>query len=339
MEFGSDFHYIDTFFSHRAHLTDVYHNAVLMADGRQCIVALVRQYGWKRMWMPEYFCYEVIASVVEMTGIKVMFYHDQPLVVDEQKMVEILPFEKGDVLLRVNYFGLREHRSNKNIPVPVIEDHSHDLLGHWALYSDADWCIASLRKSLPVPEGGMMWSPKGFSCSVPMENIGEKEEIATTRWEGMQMKAAYLNGITMKKESFRKKYLETEEWFEYADVQPIDQRSKEYIERLDINAWMGAKLRNWRLLHKLVSADCLLPEDASCTPFSFVLLTENKETRERLRHHLIEQAVYPAVLWNVPDNCSEDVQNFSHRMLSIHCDGRYTENDIRQLANIINRSF
>ena len=159
-EFGSDFHLIDSFLSKRAHLTDVYREVVLMADGRQCIVTLIQQYGWKRMWMPEYFCYEVIATIAKQTGIEIVYYLDLPKGNDGM-MVEALPYQNGDVLFRVNYFGMRDFRSNKNIPIPVIEDHSHDLLGHWALYSDADWCIASLRKTLPLPEGGMMWSPKG----------------------------------------------------------------------------------------------------------------------------------------------------------------------------------
>ena len=34
-EFGSDFHYIENYNSGRAHLTDVFRGAMLLADGRQ----------------------------------------------------------------------------------------------------------------------------------------------------------------------------------------------------------------------------------------------------------------------------------------------------------------
>ena len=150
-EFGSDFHYLESYNSGRAHLTDVFRGSILLADGRQCVVALIHQYGWRRIWMPDFFCYAVIDTIKKQTGIEVVFYEDSPL--DEAK-VETFHFEDGDVLLRMNYYGMRDKRSNKNISVPVIEDHSHDPFGHWALYSDADWCISSLRKSLPLPEGG-----------------------------------------------------------------------------------------------------------------------------------------------------------------------------------------
>lgn len=339
-EFGSDFHCIDTYNSGRAHLTDVFRGATLLADGRQCIVVLIRQYGWKRIWMPDYFCYEVIDTIKEQTGIKVMFYEDNPL---HEGQVESLPFKEGDVLLRMNFFGMRGQRNNKKITCPVIEDHTHDMFGHWALYSDADWCIASIRKSLPLPEGGMMWSPKGHKLTVEVLPTDENEQIASTRWEGMEMKTAYLNGEDVSKDEFRRHYTETEEWFDHAEPSLLDEQSKTVVSKqLDINLWQGAKRKNWALLQSLVNSDVckiLKPENETCTMFSLVLLFDTKGTRDNVRKHLIDACVYPAILWAVPESASENARCFSERMLSVHCDGRYTKDDIRQLANILNKSF
>lgn len=339
-EFGSDFHYIDTYTSGRAHLTDVFRGATLLADGRQCIVVLIRQYGWKRIWMPDYFCYEVIETIKEQTGITVKFYEDTPL---HEGQVENLPFREGDVLLRMNFFGIRDKRSNANIPCPVIEDHTHDPFGHWALYSDADWCISSIRKILPLPEGGMMWSPKGHRLTVDLQPSEENEQIASTRWEGMEMKTAYLNGEDVSKDEFRRHYTETEEWFDHAEPSLLDEQSKTVVSKqLDINLWQGAKRKNWALLQRLVNSDVckvLNPEDETCTMFSFVLLFDNKETRDKVRKHLIDACVYPAILWAVPESASENAGIFSERMLSIHCDGRYSIEDIQQLASILNKAI
>ena len=341
IEFGSDFHYIDSYNSGRAHMTDVFRNATLLADGRQCIVALIRQHGWMRLWMPDYFCYEVIETIKEQTGIEVKFYEDSPL---HEGKVEELPFAEGDVLLRMNYYGMRDFRSNKSLPVPVIEDHSHDPFGHWALYSDADWCISSLRKSLPLPEGGMMWSPK----QLRIENLelivsDENEQIAATRWEGMEMKAGYLRGDGISKDEFRKRYIETEEWFDHAEPTLIDERSRDYVtKQFDFNLWLGAKRRNWALLKELVNkerCEVVGAEHESCTLFSMVILLENKNMRDTLRKRLIEECVYPAILWTVPEGTSDYSRNFSERMLSIHCDGRYSEEDIRHLATILNKAL
>lgn len=336
-EYGSDFHFLDTYNSDRAHLTNVFNGATLLADGRQCIVMLIRQYGWKRIWMPDYFCYEVMDTINEQTGIEVVFYEDNPL---HEGQVEYLPFEEGDVLLRMNFFGIRGQRNNKKIPCSVIEDHTHDMFGHWALYSDADWCIASIRKNLPLAEGGMMWSPKGHKLTIDVQPSEENEQIAVTRWEGMEMKTQYMNGAAISKEEFRKHYTETEEWFDKAEPALIDERGKKFVtKQLDINLWLGAKRRNWKLLKRLVKCDTckvLNPEEDTCTMFSLVLLFDKKEQRDETRKRLIEACVYPAVLWVVPESASVEARSFSERMLSVHCDGRYTEEDIRQLAEIIN---
>lgn len=337
-EFGSDFHYIESYNSGRAHLTDVFRNAMLLADGRQCIVLLIRQYGWRRIWMPDYFCYEVIDTIREQTGIEVLFYADNPL---KEGNVENLPYEEGDVLLRMNYFGLRDVRRNNSITIPVIEDHSHDPFGHWALYSDADWCISSIRKSLPLPEGGMMWSPKGHELLEIPQSSEENEKIAAIRWEAMEMKAAYLDGKEVCKDEFRNKYTETEEWFDQAEPTQIDERTRKFIcKQFDLNLWLGVKRKNWSLLRELVSSEkCKIigPEHESCTMFSLVLLLDSKTQRDKVRKSLIDYFVYPAILWNVPITASEESKSFSERMLSIHCDGRYNEEDIKQLAGILNK--
>ena len=343
-EFGSDFHSLDSYKSHRAHLTDVYREALYVADGRQCIIALIRQYGWKRIWMPEYFCYEVIESLRQMTDIEIVFYQDFPTN-DARGTVATLPYRDGDVLLRVNYFGMRDFRS-ENVPVPVIEDHTHDLMGHWSLYSEADWCIASLRKSLPIPEGGMMWSPKGLSLNEKgimksEKSSSEAEIIGHKRWKAMEMKTAYLRGEDVKKEDFRKILVETEEWFGTAEPIVMDERSMAFVQELDINAWMNVKKRNWRLLCQLVNtkAQVLKPEHESCTMFSLVLLLESSKKRDVVRKKLIDSSVYPAILWSVQESASVSSKDFSERMLSIHCDGRYSEGDIRQLAVILNEAL
>ena len=83
----------------------------------------------------------------------------------------------------------------------------------------------------------------------------------------------------------------------------------------------------------------LEPEDDNCTLFSLVLYFDTKEIRDSVRKRLIESCVYPAILWAVTDSASENSKDFSERMLSVHCDGRYSEDDIKQLASILNKAL
>ena len=76
-EFGSDFHYIDGYKGKGNSLQDFYPKANYYADGRQALIDLYRSQGWQRLWVPEYFCYDVIASLKE-AGLELRYYTDYP---------------------------------------------------------------------------------------------------------------------------------------------------------------------------------------------------------------------------------------------------------------------
>lgn len=111
-EFGSDFHYIkDLKLSNTGcQLSD---DSRYYANGRQAIQDLIRFKKWKRIWMPEYFCYEIISSIKE-TGIQVEYYFDNPSI-NENESISKITFHEGDVLLRMNYFGLMAKFNPNNI--------------------------------------------------------------------------------------------------------------------------------------------------------------------------------------------------------------------------------
>lgn len=335
IEFGSDFHLINTYFLGRASLKNIYKNAVFYANGRQCINSLILQYHWKRIWCPQYFCYEVISSI-RNTGIDIKYYLDYPGY-NDISAIKNIPFEEGDVLLRVNYFGMREFRTEKNIPIPVIEDHTHDLLGHWALYSDATWCIASLRKSLPLAEGGMLWSPQGYELKDKIQLLKENVDLAEERWKAMELKSQYLARKISNKALYREMYMRTEKKLEFLPFSLIDRKSQDVISRIDINAWYGQKKKNWDLLSHLdlEGLTILHPESWECNMYSFIILLETEMERDRVRKKFIQSHIYPAILWNIPEMRDEHVLDFSARMLSIHCDGRYKESDILKLIEKI----
>ena len=345
IEFGSDFHYIKPEQGAGKTLYDFYPRANLYADGRQALIHLYQSQGWERLWMPNYFCYEVVESL-KQAGLEIFFYADNPGYSGDSQTLENIQkhghFKPTDAILRVNYFGTRSYRSPENLPVAaVIEDHTHDLIGGWATNSHADWCIASLRKTLPIPEGGILWSPVGLHLPEAPLREGENECIATTRWDAMKMKARYLAGEKVEKTTFRAGYVNTEPFFDTAAVCAIDEKSKKYLKTFDIQSWYKRKRDNWELLRdvKKNGLKVLRCEDFGCYPFSLVLLFDSFDERDRVRKQLIEKQVYPAVLWNIPDASDGEAFKISRGMLSIHCDGRYTVDDIRQLATIIRESL
>ena len=341
IEFGSDFHYISHRGSGENTLQALFPSANYYADGRQALIDLFRSQGWKRLWVPEYFCYDVIESLKE-SGLELCFYGDYPGHLEDGKTLESIQrkgyFRPTDAILRLNYFGTRSFRGLEKLNIPVVEDHTHDLIGGWAIKSHADWCIASLRKSLPVPEGGLLWSPAGLRLPGAPDVSEENERIAAIRWKAMRLKARYLAGEEVEKTTFRAGFVDTEEYFDRAEVCSLDRESKEYLKSFDIRNWYNRKRENWELLRdiKKEGVHVICPENRGCYPFSLVLLFDSLDERDRVRKELIEHQIYPAILWSIPDcPADEELFLFSRGMLSIHCDGRYSAEDILQMKEII----
>lgn len=341
IEFGSDFHFIQQGGNPNNTLKDYFPSAIYYADGRQALIHLYHSQGWQRLWVPEYFCYDVIASLKE-AGLDLMFYQDCPSYHGDGNTLENIQrnghFRHTDAVLRVNYFGMRSRRRAGHLSVAaVVEDHTHDLIGDWAVHSTADWCIASLRKTLPLPEGGMLWSPKGLPLPEAPERSARNEEIATIRWEAMKLKAGYLAGEEIEKAAFRAGLVNTEEYFDHAPVCSLDNASLAYLESFNVREWYGRKRDNWNVLQEIRKdgVHILRPENVDGYPFSLILLFDSIDERDRVRKALIDHQVYPAILWNIPAPTDGEIFHFSRGMLSVHCDGRYSSDDILQLKSII----
>lgn len=331
MEFGSDFHAVFDY-EGPPHLIQSY-NPVFFADGRMAIQHLVRLNRWHRIWIPKYFCYEVI-DAIESTGIEVLLYPDFPNA-NDQDIINSLAFEPNDVLLRMNYFGLRGWRDNSKIPVDVIEDHSHGLHTQWAQNSNAAFCIASLRKTMPIPEGGIAWSPKNIHIALPPISSLENDLLSLNRHYGMYRKRMYLLNYDNDKDAFRKLLIETEYGFNNLEICGMSNLNQAIFSKIDALAFDNAKKENWCNLYNMLppEIDVLTPENDGCCPFSLILKFKQIEDMNIIKSRLIAKSVYPAVLWQIPDRTFTNESSGCY--LSVHCDARYNNKDIRLLANIL----
>ena len=334
MEFGSDFHLLTGFSGSPREIEKL--NPVYFADGRMALQHLIHTKGWKRIWIPRYFCYEII-DTVKRTGIEVLSYPDF-LYSNDKEIISDIIFKENDVLLRMNFFGLRGFRDNTDIPVEVIEDHSHGLHTEWAQNSNADYCIASLRKTLPLPEGGIAWSPKGKDIASPEASTPENDSLTKTRYDAMALKASYLSGISVDKNLFRKDFIDTENGFDKLNVCAMSNLNREILKTFNAYEFDKVKSCNWQLLtsHLDRSADYLRPENHNCIPFSLVLRFRDSDSRNNVKQLLIADKVYPAILWPIPNEYTPADMPY---YLSIHCDGRYNDKEILILANRINNAY
>lgn len=334
MEFGSDYHTIEypvgsglpyRIFSH-------------YVSGRQPLLDVIRTTGYRRIWIPCYYCGESL-KILDRSAVEICRYACLPSS-DIHKSVERLPLAPDDLLLLVNYFGLHGFNDARLYPCDVIEDHTHDLIGEWAKNSTARWCFASVRKTLPTADGGILWSPRNESLPQQPGMTAEVEEIVSCRYKAMGAKAEYLKNHSADKDAFLHDFRETEERFGSFGISDCLTSTNGIIHSIDLTAWYGKKKANYTKLLSLLSlrhSKALMGSSINYTPFSLILLFNNNELRDNARNFLIHNKVYPAILWPDVYERDENAVDFSKRMLSIHCDGRYDESDMTILAEILNR--
>lgn len=338
-ELGSDFHFYFAQVTGSFLLKGIFASNYY-ADGRHAIHAIVSSKTakgeWKRIWIPEYFCYDVIDSI-RLIGVTVLFYPDTPFS-DDRLIIQSLPFEKYDVLFRMNYFGLRGWRDNSEIPVPVIEDHSHDLLSDWALRSNADWCVASLRKTLPIPEGGILWSPKQKQLPEAIKSSVENELVVYKRLSAMLLKTLYLSDQLPTKGLFRPLFVESEQALSDLSFSGMSDMILHLLESINIQEWYAKKRENWHYLFEHLTGKITLlhPEKGKQgTPFSLILSFNNGMDRNNFRKQLIQCNIYSAVLWDIPVTQNLKICNYGKCLLSVPCDARYNLKDMQDLSKLI----
>ncbi|HEY8609597.1 MAG TPA: hypothetical protein VIM12_20965 [Noviherbaspirillum sp.] len=321
------------------------------ASGRDAFHALLQfgrvTRGWKRLLVPGYYCQKVVASLAA-SGLDLVLYDDGPDC-DAPSLASV-SLRAGDVLLLVNYFGLRTAPllpALRGTDVEVIEDHTHDPWSDWATSSEADWCVASLRKTLPVPDGGVLWSPAGHTLPVAARIAVDRKLGSLNRMAAMLLKSMYLDGAQVTKEAFRDLYSSAERVLDTSAASGMTPWGAGILRSLPIQKIRQIRRHNWRVLcTELADLDqvrILQPEDVlvAC-PLSCIVLFSSPRLRDFVRARLMDANVYTAILWpldeSVLDDVAEDQRQLSRTMLSIHCDIRYDETDMVRVAALVRRA-
>lgn len=303
---------------------------------RLVLTAGATRAGWQRVLVPSFLCQEVVESI-KAEGFDVSAYEDDP-----RRPIAAPHGTADDVVLVVNTFGVRARPHDAARGAAVIEDHTHDPWSDWAQSSQADYCIASLRKTLPMPDGGLVWSPAGHELPAAPTLTDAHRLASADKLRAMLLKALYLAGGAIEKAAFRTLAAAGEQRIATGEPSAIDPVSTAVLGRLDIGTWRAARRRNHlHLSTRLADVPhvAVLPTDnpQSC-PFSTILIVDTAERRDAIRSFLIARDVYPAVLWPLGDASiplpAESVA-LSRRVLSLHCDGRYTIADMDRVAELV----
>ncbi|MFP6686568.1 MAG: hypothetical protein VB934_17745 [Polyangiaceae bacterium] len=317
--------------------------------GRDALCALVEHgvetRSWRRLWLPSYFCEDVVAAL-DSLPIEILRFADgpwspKPRIVREQLVT-------GDACLMVNFFGTRDRLGVETEGWPpgidIVQDHTHDPWSPGAHCSRASYAVASLRKTLPLPDGGVLWSPLGLPLPPAPQLTEAHAARAAERREGMEMKTAYLAGGDVSKDAFRARLLNSEQSFGGGQPSAMSKESRALLDRLPIADFRRLRRENHRYLAERLTGSTTFevfhPQSSTAQgcPLALVILCLSEAAREDLRRRCIEARIYPAILWASP--AAHDVEAdvaFSSRMLALHCDMRYEREDLDRVVGALLR--
>jgi hypothetical protein len=340
-EVGSEFHWDDGVLKDACGAAEEWLPAphALFASGSGALTTLLRGVRPGRLHVPSYFCMGVVAALAEHADLG--WYRELPDGTGPH--LDTLDAQPGDAVLVNNLFG-RGYRepwdawSAEHPHVTVIEDHTHDPLSGWARSSTAAYCVTSLRKTLPVPDGAVVWSPRGEPLPSP---AGAESPAAALKLTAMVLKAAWLDGRDVDRPAFRELQQAGELGLRDCAA-PASAFTRGVLPRLDVWRLRSARAENARALVKSLGAGWQLldygPPDA--VPFNVQLLCGSEAARDALLAHLARERIFAPVHWRQPatEFWSGDTEaaDYASRVLTVPVDHRYGAVDTERVASVLN---
>jgi hypothetical protein len=329
-EIGSEFHWDPAWLTGGENLLPGRHE--LYATGCGALSALLSHLAPAgRLHVPSYFCVGVAEALAAQ--IPIAWYRHLPD--GSGPHWETLRPATGDVVLAQNLFGREDGTRWRDFMaahpgVTVLEDHSHDPFSVWARTSTAPYAVASLRKTLPLPDGGLLWSPRGLHLPAPR---GPASPGSHLKLAGMLLKAAWRDGRRVLKDDFRALESRGEQAL-LGSTGPAAPLTAAVLPLLDIAAVRAADLA------RAAELTAALPVGwALRGTFRVQLCCGSEAVRDDLQRHLARHRIYAPVHWRQDRtgwwSGDDQAAGWAARMLTVPVDHRCGPADVQRIAAVL----
>lgn len=338
-ELGSDFHWDAMDFHGPGPETAAWLPAgsVLFSSFTGALTGLVDLLpGRPVVHLPSYFWMGMVGLLPP--DVQVRYYRELPD--GNGPAFDTLRPAAGDLVLAANLFGRADRRpwarwAAQRRDVVLVEDHTHDPISPWARSSAADYCVASLRKTVPVPDGAPIWSPAGRPLPTPRP---EESPAAQRKLAAMLLKAAWLKGRGPGKEQFRELQTTGERALSAGTFSPTSY-TRAALAWLDVERMRAARVANVARFTACLPARADLTALTHCgpdtTPFGVQLVCRNEPVRDALRAHLAAHNVFAPVHWAHPRGGDPQAVDIGQRILTIPFDHRYGSADVDRVLDVL----
>lgn len=307
--------------------------------------------------LPSYLCPSLVQAVREEKLPHAYYKVKSDLTIDVRSLMDLLGRRRPRAVLFINYFGFPpDPASAIGLEVcrefcPVIEDATH---GSWLEFINpivgtvGDYVITSLRKYLPVPDGGVLSVCR--NRLEPLPPLAPAEHSAVTlRLEGKTLRHATLvqgapTATAAGEQAYLDRFARAEELIDRQSIMAgMSEVSEKIFNHLDLAEAAGRRRANYsHFLTAFVSDPMLhrlgqplynrLPPKVSPLCFPIVVADDR---RDALRRELRKRGVFCPVHWSLPEDLSTTEfapsWELSRQLLSLPIDQRYDTHDMTLL--------
>lgn len=310
----------------------------LFDSGRSALKAVSLSLRSGSVLMPELMCESVLGCFPED---RIVFYRlKNDLQIDTDDLTGKIGRDTAAVYL-MHYFGSLQPAETLSLLAAekekygftIIEDTTHSLFSKKRTVGD--YCVASLRKWLAVPDGGILY-PRDSLNSYD----GIRRNTNLDKAYAMMLKTLYLNGKLDCKAEYRKIFAECENRL---DAQKKIRRISDCAEFLlgcyEVDVLVKRRRSNLKNLksgldHIGIRQVCDFAE-TNC-PFALAVTVPD---RDNFRRYLMENNIYCAVHWPFDGRAGSErplAATLSNSIISLPIDQRYGKKEMAYLSEVIN---
>lgn len=310
-------------------------NVYAYSSGRAALYQILKylkhEKGITSVLMPDYLCSSILVPVHKL-GLDYSFYLiDEKLELQKKSFIEL--YKKGSAVLLINYYGLQDLSAQikaiRGIDenAIVIEDDVQAYFEFKKPLGDEDFKFTSLRKTIAVPDGGLVKTKHNLP-KVESPNMFGQYKAAAALLKSMR-EGNFNDNIYL--EMFEKGESLIDEELE-CGMSLIAEKLYSYVdeERVKVRRLINARY----LLEELgkIGIKPLLPLKEGYVPLFIPIILKN---RDLVRKAMFQQDIFCPVHWPIDGMTVRRGELMSQTEISLIIDQRYGRNDMDSIIAVL----
>lgn len=308
-----------------------------LRSGRDSLKAIAREYEPCVALLPALAC-DSMVHPFELYGHKIQYYK-----LNEDYSIDLDSLDVGTnktLFLYADYFGrpaIKDEdlqKLKKMGSIIFIEDRTHNLLQERKYSFQPDYIMASLRKWLPIPDGGLLWG----EISRP---LGSDTTFSTTRLKAQCMRHEFLScGDETIKTEYRKIFSTVSELMDEEEPSAMSSYAYSLAKQADWDWVRKTRQQNAEVLISILSTSPYIKFIQDSPGISDLYVPFTVPNRDEVQRKLSSEGIFNTIIWPLMDQQKEacKVAKYTEEtMLAAPCDQRYTAEDMKTIGTEIVR--